>query len=343
VNRHRDNGFFGPGSATWKVWSYPTSPVLGFLRAVVVEELDPFLVASVDHSGQVKQRTRLRYDRTLQYFATVMFADAESVLASAETLVKIHSRSVGPEPVTGGTFDANDPDSQLWIHLTAWHSILYTYEMFGPGRLPVEAEREYWAQCATAAHFQTIDPNRVPRTRAGIAEYFEEYRPRLVGSPVAQDMMNFLLRAVPRVLEGGALPAPFHGPVSLSVRKAVVATMPRWMRELAGIKQSRAADVAVTAQMRPVIRALAASPALQLAIIRRLSPRTAEVAEPVLRGTPAAEDRTWTPAEAYAHFGRVTPPQQYAQIVAARVAGAGPGAYGRHHSESVMDFSVGDE
>jgi uncharacterized protein (DUF2236 family) len=61
----QDYGFFGPDSVTWKVWRYPTSIVLGFLRAVVIEELDPHLVASVDQSGQVKQRPKLRYDRTM--------------------------------------------------------------------------------------------------------------------------------------------------------------------------------------------------------------------------------------------------------------------------------------
>src|SRR3954464_6062952 len=94
VHPHRDNGFFGPGSVTWRVWSYPTSVVLGFLRAVVIEELDPFLVASVAHRRQVQARTQLRYDRTIQCFATVKFGDAQSVLQAAETLVKIHGRSV---------------------------------------------------------------------------------------------------------------------------------------------------------------------------------------------------------------------------------------------------------
>ena len=45
---HEDYGFFGPGSMTWKVWGYPTSVTVGFQRSVVVEELDPALIAAVD-------------------------------------------------------------------------------------------------------------------------------------------------------------------------------------------------------------------------------------------------------------------------------------------------------
>ena len=336
---HRDNGFFGPGSVTWKVWGYPTSMVLGFLRSVVIEELDPFLVASVEHSGQVKQRTKLRYDRTMQYFATVKFGDAESVVKAAHTLVKIHGRAVGPEPVTGGIFDANDPDSQLWIHLTAWHSILYCYEVYGPGKLDPAEETEYWEQCALAAHFQTIDPATVPRTREGVAAYFEEYRPRLVGSPVAQDMMDFLLDVTPLMLDG-ILPRPATMPISAVVRRAVIATMPMWMRELAGIKQSRATDVAVTLPTKVAVRAAAAEPRLQMMVLKRLSPLTVPIMMPILRGVPAEDQRVWTPAEAYTYFELPTPREQYAEMLAKRGEGRGPAPYALHHHERPLDFPL---
>ncbi len=337
---HRDNGFFGPGSVTWKVWSYPTSIVLGFLRAVVIEELDPFLVASVDHSGQVKQRPQLRYDRTMQYFATVKFGDAESVLKAAETLVKIHGRSVGTEPISGGTFDANDPDSQLWIHLTAWHSILYTYEVFGPGRLPAVEEAEYWEQCAIAAEFQTIDPATVPRTREGIAAYFEDYRPQLVGSPVAQDMMDFLLDATQYFIHG-SVPGFVKKSLTGVIRRGVIATMPMWMRTLSGTPQSRATDIWVTALTKVSIWTLARSNRLQLAILGQLSPLAVPLVAPVMLQIPAENPKTWTPAEAYAHFGMSTPREQYAELLAKRAVGTAPRPYEHHHHDAVLNFPVG--
>src|SRR5690242_8300673 len=115
---HEDYGFFGPDSVTWKVWSYPTSLTIGFQRAVVVEELDPALVASVNETQAIFNRPRTRYDRTLRYFAMVMFGDSRSTAKAADVLVKIHSKGVGVDPVTGKNYDANDPHSQLWIHLT---------------------------------------------------------------------------------------------------------------------------------------------------------------------------------------------------------------------------------
>ena len=61
--------------------------------------------------------------------------------------------------------DPNNPDQQLWILVTGWHSVLYAYELYGPGKLSEADERRYWADCAKAAEFQTIDPATVPRTR----------------------------------------------------------------------------------------------------------------------------------------------------------------------------------
>src|SRR5215212_8354784 len=108
-----DYGFFGPGSPTWRVWGYPTSATVGFQRSVVVEELDPFLVAAVEATNKVRDKPRQRYDRTLEYFATVAFGDTRTALKAAETLVKVHARAVGVEPISGTRYDANDPDSQL--------------------------------------------------------------------------------------------------------------------------------------------------------------------------------------------------------------------------------------
>ncbi|MCD2192608.1 DUF2236 domain-containing protein [Actinomycetospora endophytica] len=333
----QDYGFFGPDSVTWKVWGYPTSIVLGFLRAVVIEELDPHLVASVDQSGQVKQRPKLRYDRTMQYFATVKFGDAESVLRASDTLMKIHARAVGDDPVTGGRYDANDPASQLWIHLTAWHSILYTYEIFGPGRLTAAEEAQYWEECARAAEFQTIDPADVPRTREGVRAYFAAYRPRLVGSEVAQSMMNFLLDASTVVVPDD-VPRPARFVFNAVVRRGVIATMPRWMRKLGDTRQSRTTDRVATAIIRPVVRTISAFPRLELALLRRASPRTAPILEPVLRGVPPVHPVVREPVEARAQYGVTDPREQYAAIQAERARQAGPVPYPKHHHEELLPF-----
>lgn len=332
-----DYGFFGPDSVTWKVWSYPTSMLLGFSRAVTIEHLDPFLAAAVDATGQVYARTRLRYDRTMQYFALVAFGDAKSVLDASEILVKIHAKAVGTEPITKRPFDANDPHSQLWIHLTAWHSILYTYEMFGPGKLTEAEERQYWEECARAAEFQTINPDDVPRTREGIREYFESFRPDLVGSEVAQRMMNYLVDLGYHILPE-KMPRLLRKAFNVPMRAAIIATMPQWMRLLGGIPQNRFADVAARLVVRPFLKLIASNPRLEIRALHLTTPHTTPIVGPMLLGIPAKNTVTYTPAEARAKWDKVTPFEQYSRIMAERKAGEGPTPYAHNHHDALLEF-----
>ena len=167
IEPHEDYGFFGPDSVTWRVWRYPTSLTVGFQRAVVIEELDPALIAAVDKSGGVRSRPRTRYDRTLCYFARVAFGDTRSTSKAADVLVKVHSKAIGIEPLSGNRYDANDPHSQLWIHLTAWHSILYAYERYGPGKLSAEDEAQLLGGVRDRRRAADLRPGRRPAHARG--------------------------------------------------------------------------------------------------------------------------------------------------------------------------------
>ncbi|WP_410657362.1 oxygenase MpaB family protein [Amycolatopsis sp. lyj-112] len=148
------------------------------------EMFEPFLLASVNDTQGVMTRPALRYDRTLQYMAMIVFGDSESVLKAADILVKIHSRIVGTEPISGLPYNTNDPEAQLWIHLTAWHSA------------DQAEEDQYWADCARAAEFQTIDIAQVPRSREEMRAYYERMRPILAVTETTQQHVDRLLDGV---------------------------------------------------------------------------------------------------------------------------------------------------
>lgn len=308
---HEDYGFFGPDSVTWKVWTYPTSLTIGFQRSVVVEELDPALIAAVDQTDAVRYRPRTRYDRTLRYFATVSLGDSRSAIKASDILVKVHAKAVGIEPLSGNPYDANDPHSQLWIHLTAWHSILYAYERYGPGRLTPEEEARYWDECAVAAELQTCDPADVPRSREGIRRYFEEMRPKLAGSEAAQSMMDHLLNAEVMLPPVPSALRPLSWVVNKVMRVATIATMPRWMRKMAGLRQSRLADALITPVMKINFGVAARSKRLQLLLLPLLSPSTVDVVAPVFLGVAPTNPRTFTPAEARERHGVLPPVEEY--------------------------------
>lgn len=299
-----DYGFFGPDSVTWKVWSHPTSYVLGFARAVTIEHFDPNLAAAVVQSGGVKYRPSTRYGRTLRYFGMVMFAGAEQTCRAADVLVKVHSKAIGNDPVTGGEYDANDGDSQLWIHVTAWHSILKCYEKFGPGKLTEAEENQFWAECREAAKLQTIDPEKVPATRAEVHAYFEEWRPRLAASEAAQDMIHFIMPLM--VALPTSMPTwqkQLLRPAMWIMSKGIISTYPRHMREMANLKQGRLLDALVLWPNKLLHKLFATSMNARLALFSLLAPAAVEIAAPAILGIEPKSDKVWGVREAQEHFG----------------------------------------
>ncbi|MFB7716709.1 oxygenase MpaB family protein [Nocardia sp. NPDC056100] len=341
VEPAQDYGFFGPDSIAWKVWSYPSSLTIGFQRAVVIEELDPALVASVDATAAIYDRPRTRYDRTLRYFAMVMFADSRSTAKAADVLVKIHSKGVGTCPVTGQRYDANDPKSQLWIHLTAWHSLLIAYEKYGPGRLSAEEENRYWEECARAAELQTCDPADVPRTREGIQDYFEQMRPQLLGSEIAKKAMRHLLRADVMLPPMPPLLRPAFYIVSAFLRRGTLATMPRWMRKMAGLPTNPLLDLLIVPLLSSAFTVVSLNARLEILLLRLISPMTVAVAAPVLLRIPPVHEETMTPREAQRRYGYDIPSQAHLALrekQANRIFGSGlpPGDEGIIESQPIL-------
>ncbi|WP_243640439.1 oxygenase MpaB family protein [Nocardioides jejuensis] len=314
-----DFGFYGPGSVTWKVWSYPTSLTIGFQRAVVIEELDPHLVAAVTKTHGIYDRPRTRYDRTLRYFAMVAFGDSRSTAKAADVLVRIHAKGIGLDPETGTRYDANDPDSQLWILLTGWHSILMAYERYGPGQLSAEEDAQYWAECARAAELQTCDPDQVPRSREGVRAYFEEMRPQLIGSESARAAMHHLLQAEVMLPPMSPLLRPATVVTTRILRRGTLATMPPWMREMSGLPVNPLLDAAVRPVLRAAFWAVSLNTAVQLMLLRIISPMTLPLAGPVLQGLPAQNQRTLTPRQAQAEYGFEAPSVAHADFRATQV------------------------
>ncbi|OBB15737.1 hypothetical protein A5761_01055 [Mycolicibacterium setense] len=336
-----DYGFFGPDSVTWKVWGHATTPIIGLQRAVVVEELDPALIAAVDTTGANYDRPRTRYDRTVRYFAMVAFADTESVLKAADVLVKVHSKAIGTEPVSGNRYDANDPQSQLWILLTGWHSVLKAYEMYGGGKLTVEEEARYWQDCARAAEFQTCDPADVPRTRDGINDYFEQMRPHLAVSEAARAMMDHLLNAKVVLPPAPRIARPAVEVLNWFLRAGTIATMPRWMRRLSGFDQPRIVDWAVRPVLKLGFGVVDRVPRLKLLVAKIIAPSVVPIAGPYIMGIPPRSAEVLSPEEGRKRYGYVKPADAHEELRARqheRVFGQGqlPSDEGLIESQSYL-------
>lgn len=293
--RDTDLGFFGPNSVSWRLWSAPTA-LIAFQRAVTLEHFDPHLAASVADAAGIYTDPFGRLDRTLGYFLLVALADGRTAIEASEHLQDVHRRSAGIDPVTGTRYSANNPESQLWIHLTGWHSVLKCAELYGGGPLSPEDEARYWAECRIAAELQTCDPADVPDSRDGVREYFERVRPSLAVSERARRGMHYLLRTKgkgARARVGSELLAP-----------AAIGSLPKWMRELGGFDQPRVVDAAYRPAVRVAVAAAgAAHSRMLLAGSSMIAPTTGKILRKHLtEGT--GTGTVVTPAQARAQYGR---------------------------------------
>jgi uncharacterized protein (DUF2236 family) len=297
--RREDHGLFGPGSPTWAVWSHPSLVIAGG-RAAIVQMFHPPTAAGVAQHSVYAGDFHGRLRRTARYFATVALGDARSAIEASERLRRVHERVAGIEPLTGRPYRAGDPPNQLWVHVTGWHSALYAYERYGPGRLSPGDEARYWSECRIASELQDLDPADVPGSRAAVREYFESMRPCLCISEPARAIVHSLLPP-PLSLEL----APF-APLLPLVAATTVATIPRHLRRLGGFDQPPIVDAGV----RPFARITMA--ALTLPVLERLlaalAPEAYAVAHDALAGEPPLRDEVVSPAEARRRLAqRVTP------------------------------------
>jgi uncharacterized protein (DUF2236 family) len=287
--RREDHGLFGPGSPTWAVWSHPSLVIAGG-RAAIVQMFHPPTAAGVAQHSVYPGDFHGRLRRTAHYFATVALGDARSAVDASDRLRRVHERVTGIEPLTGRPYRAADPANQLWVHVTGWHSALYAYERYGPGRLSPQDEARYWRECGNASVLQDLDPAVVPCSRGAVREYFESMRPCLCVSEPARAIMHSLL---PPPVSWELVPFVPLFPV---LTAAMVATVPRYMRRLGGFDQPAVVDASVWPFMRITTAALTL-PVLQR-VLATLAPEAYAVVHGALAGRPPLRDEVVSPAEA---------------------------------------------
>ena len=79
------------------------------------------------------------------YVIAAVCGDTATARHTAAIVKAIHKKVHGTDPVTGRAYSAEDPETQLWVHSTIWHSLLVSYRVFG-GTLTSDEEDRYIAE-----------------------------------------------------------------------------------------------------------------------------------------------------------------------------------------------------
>jgi uncharacterized protein (DUF2236 family) len=240
-----DHGLLGPGSVAWTVIGHPMS-LVGGLRALIIQALHPLAMAGVAQHSDYERRALDRLRRTAYYVTATTFGDTVTARAAAEQVKRIHRRVHGIDPVTGRPYDAADPDTQIWVHCTEWHSMLAAYRVFGGRRLTEQEQERYFAEGAIIGSLLGTPRERIPASHAEYRAYFKAVRPQLCVSEHSRKAISFVLRPP---LECETL--YLQGPIRLFA-SAALAFIPRHLRIMAGIDRPPWQDAVAIAAVRPL-------------------------------------------------------------------------------------------
>ncbi len=219
-----DDGFFGPGSVTWRVSTDPASPIAG-LRSLMIQALHPLAMAGVDQHSDWRQDPVGRLAATSTYVTTISFGERGAAERSAARVRRIHEHVRGTDPVTGRGYAASDPALLLWVHAALVDSGIAAARMFGLP-LPAHDADRYVAEMVVAAELVGVPAAMVPSSHDGLRRYIASVRPQLRCTPAARESMAYLLDP-PGLDEDVA-------EIWQDVRAGAVAALPDWARDMYG-------------------------------------------------------------------------------------------------------------
>jgi uncharacterized protein (DUF2236 family) len=186
-----DDGFFGPGSVTWRVHGDLSAPVSG-LRSLLLQALHPLAMAGVDQHSQWRADPGGRFASTSAYVLTTTYGDRAAARAAAERVRRVHAWVRGTDPVTGKPYAAGDPDLLLWVHAALVDSGLAAAARFGLPLTPAEQD-QYVAEMTAGAELIGMPAGLAPASVAELDAYFAAVRPALATSTSTEDTATYLL------------------------------------------------------------------------------------------------------------------------------------------------------
>jgi uncharacterized protein (DUF2236 family) len=219
-----DDGFFGPGSITWRLAGDLARPVAG-LRALMIQALHPLAMAGVDQHSDWRQDPVGRLAATSAYLATVSFGDRAAAELVAARVRRIHDHITGVDAVTGQPYEASDPALLLWVHAALVESTLAAGQLFGTPLSAADSD-SYVAEMVIAAELVGVPSHLVPASTEALNSYITSVRPQLRCTPAARESMAYLLD--PPGLEEDL------AEIWADIRDGVLAALPGWAQEMYG-------------------------------------------------------------------------------------------------------------
>lgn len=217
----RPDGLFGPQSVVWRVHGDVTTMMVGGIAALLLQMLDPAVLAGVwDHSNFRKDmQGRLR--RTARFIALTSYGGRDEAMAAIAHVRSIHARLGGTLP-DGTPYRADDPAALAWVHVAEASCFLDAWIRYAEPGMSMADQDRYFAEFAQIAEALGADP--VPHSRAEATALIAAMRSRLRADARTRD--------VARVLLGHRAPSLAILPAQRLTYGAAIDLLPDWARRM---------------------------------------------------------------------------------------------------------------
>jgi len=168
-----DAGLFGPDSVTWRVLAHP-STLLGGIRALVLQSLDPLTVAGVARHSRFREEPIGRLQTTARFVTVAAFGTTEQIGRECETIRRVHERVRGVTD-DGRVYSASDPVQLLFVHMALVQSFLVAHELFAPGGLSAADADRFVVEWNALAPLLGFDSVSLPSSRDDLDAMLERY------------------------------------------------------------------------------------------------------------------------------------------------------------------------
>lgn len=207
-----DEGFFGPGSAVWKIHG-SVATIIGGIRALLLQATHPAPLNGVARHSRYESDPLGRLAGTTKWLTITTFASREVIEKEAARVNAMHSKVSGTFTTKSGesaSYRASDERYLLWVHCAFTDSFLKSYLAMGEGIRPpsdedsnlsgralADAYIEEWARSAIPLGLKDA-----PKNLNELERTLDEFRrDELSLDEKTEEVVQFILR--PPFSQGG--------------------------------------------------------------------------------------------------------------------------------------------
>src|ERR1700728_2976084 len=172
------DGFFGPGSITWRV-NRESAVFLGAGRAALLQLAHPWVAAALAQHSTLLHDAIGRFHSTFRVIYTMLFGSRAQAAEASRQLYQLHTGirgelpdAVGPYP-QGQHYVANEVAALRWVYATLVESAILAYEFALPP-LSLSDREQYYAESGRMATLFGIPAESLPPDWTAFTSYTAE-------------------------------------------------------------------------------------------------------------------------------------------------------------------------